>query len=59
MSTLRFKVVEEAFKKRPLEVKAPQERPSVQISSVEDLPAAPRGNRKRHTAASVCSQRRG
>ena len=28
MSNLRFKVVEEAFKKRPLEVKAPAERPS-------------------------------
>ena len=28
MSNLRFKVVEEAFKKRPLEVKAPTERPS-------------------------------
>ncbi len=28
MSNLRFKVVEEAFKKRPLEIKAPKERPS-------------------------------
>ena len=28
MSKLRFKVVEEAFKKRPVEVKAPAERPS-------------------------------
>lgn len=28
MSNLRFKVVEEAFKKRPLEVKTPSERPS-------------------------------
>lgn len=28
MSNLRFKVVEEAFKKRPVEVKAPAERPS-------------------------------
>lgn len=28
MSNLRFKVVEEAFKKRPIEVKAPAERPS-------------------------------
>lgn len=28
MSNLRFKVVEEAFKKRPVEVKAPLERPS-------------------------------
>ena len=28
MSNLRFKVVEEAFKKRPVEVKAPKERPS-------------------------------
>ena len=28
MSTLRFKVVEEAFKKRPVPVAAPAERPS-------------------------------
>ena len=28
MSNLRFKVVEEAFKKRPLEIKTPKERPS-------------------------------
>ena len=28
MSNLRFKVVEEAFKKRPVEVKTPAERPS-------------------------------
>ena len=28
MSNLRFKVAEEAFKKRPVEVKAPAERPS-------------------------------
>lgn len=28
MSNLRFQVVEEAFKKRPLEVEVPKERPS-------------------------------
>ena len=28
MSNLRFQVVEEAFKKRPVEVEAPKERPS-------------------------------
>lgn len=33
MSNLRFKVVEEAFKKRPLEVKAPTERPSEYLVS--------------------------
>ncbi|EJW89558.1 glutamine synthetase catalytic region [gut metagenome] len=32
MSNLRFKVVEEAFKKRPVEVKAPSERPSEYFS---------------------------
>ena len=32
MANLRFKVVEEAFKKRPIRVEIPQERPSEYFS---------------------------